>query len=123
MQEGEFALKERLQIQYGDKYYPVKKYAVDLSEMTEKGKIDYLSAERQWFLYLKGVYREYSERMSQIQSYQLSQEFCLIITIRDPLGKENVYDEVTQKLDENNFWHSNISISSDVNIPVNGVIK
>ncbi len=25
----EFALKERMLIQYGDKYYPVKKYAVD----------------------------------------------------------------------------------------------
>lgn len=117
-QTGEFALKERLQIQYGDKYYPVKKYAVDLSELTEKNKIDLLSADRQWFLYLKGVYREYVERMSQLHSYQLSQEFCLIITVRDPEGKENVYDEVTQKLDEYHFWHSNIKIANEVRVPV-----
>lgn len=116
--EGDFALKERLQIQYADKYYPVKKYAVDLSEMTDKRKMDYLSEDRQWFLYLKGVYREFVERMSQVQSSQLSQEFCLIITVRDPEEKENVYDEVTRKLDEYNFWHSNINISTDVSVPV-----
>ena len=33
-QEG-FAVKERLLIQYGDKFYPAKKYAIDLSELTE----------------------------------------------------------------------------------------
>ena len=42
----------------------------------------------------------------------------MVITIRDPEGKENVYDEVTQKLDEYNFWHSNIKLSTDVNIPL-----
>lgn len=117
-QSGDFALQERLQIQYGDKYYPVKKYAINLAELTEKKKIEYLAEDRQWFLYLKGVYREYVERMSQINAYPLSQEFCLIITIRDPEDNENVYDEVTQKLDEYNFWHSNIKLSTDVNIPL-----
>ena len=117
-QSGDFALQERLQIQYGDKYYPVKKYAINLAELTEKKKIEYLAKDRQWFLYLKGVYREYAERMSQINAHPLSQEFCMVITIRDPEGKENVYDEVTQKLDEYNFWHSNIKLSTDVNIPL-----
>lgn len=115
---GDFALRERLQIQYGDKYYPVKKYAIDLSELTEQKKIDYLSSDRKWFLFLQGVYRDHIERMSQLESFQLSQEFCLILTIRDPLHKERVYDEVTQKLDEYNFWHSNIKVATDVNIPL-----
>ena len=35
-----------------------------------------------------------------------------------PLQKEKVYDEVSQKLDEYNFWHSNIKVSTDVNIPL-----
>ena len=42
----------------------------------------------------------------------------MILTIRDPLQKEKVYDEVSQKLDEYNFWHSNIKVSTDVNIPL-----
>lgn len=115
---SDFALKERLQIQYGDKYYPVKKYAIDLSELTEQKKIDYLSSDKKWFLFLQGVYRDHIERLSQLESFTLSQEFCLILTIRDPFYKEGVYDEVTHKLDEYNFWHSNIKIATDVNIPL-----
>lgn len=115
---SEFALKERLLIQYADKYYPVKKYAVDLSELTEKKKIEYLSPDKKWFLFLQGVYRDHIERMAQIESFALTQEFCLILTIRDPNQKEHVYDEVTQKLDEYNFWHSNIRVATDVNIPL-----
>ena len=115
---GDFALKERLQIQYNDKYYPVKKYAIDLSELTDQKKIDYLSANKKWFLFLQGVYRDQIERLSQLNSYPLSQEFCLIITIRDPEQKQLVYDEVTNRLDEYNFWHSNIKVATDVNITV-----
>lgn len=114
----DFALKERLLIQYGDKYYPVKKYAVDLAELTDKKKIEFLPDDKKWFLYLQGVFRDHIEKISQIEKFQLSQEFCLILTIRDPHGKESVYDEVTQKLDEYNFWHSNIKVTTDVNVSV-----
>lgn len=105
----EFALRERLLIQYGDKYYPVKKYAVDLSEFTEGNKMKYLSKDKKW-------YRDYLEK--KITTESLSQEICVIITIRDPNKKENVYDGVAQKLDEFNFWHTNIKITSDVDISV-----
>lgn len=115
---SDFALKERLQIQYGDKYYPVKKYAIDLSELTEQKKVDYLSSDKKWFLFLQGVFRDHIERLSLLESFTLSQEFCLILTIRDPFYKEEVYDEVTHKLDEYNFWHSNIKIATDINIPL-----
>ena len=81
-------------------------------------KIDYLSSDKKWFLFLQGVYRDHIERLSQLESFTLSQEFCLILTIRDPFYKEEVYDEVTHKLDEYNFWHSNIKIATDVNIPL-----
>lgn len=111
---GDFALRERLLIQYGDKYYPVKKYAVDLSELTDANRVKYLAQDKRWFLYLKGLYRDHTER----KAIELGQEFCLILTIRDPLGKAPVYDEVSQKLDEYNFWHSNIKIGTNVNIPV-----
>lgn len=115
---NDFALRERLLIQYGDKYYPVKKYAVDLSELSDANKIHHLGKDKKWYLYIRGLFRDHIERQVNLPSEQLSQEMCLILTIRDPLGKEFVYDEVTQKLDEYNFWHSNIKISSDVNIPV-----
>lgn len=114
----DFALRERLLIQYADKYYPVKKYAVDLSELTDTNKLHYLTPDKRWYLFVRGLFRDHIERKAAFDSIQLSQEMCLILTIRDPLGNANVYDEVTQKLDEFNFWHSNIKINTDINISI-----
>lgn len=114
----EFALKERMLIQYGDKYYPVKKYAVDLSEFTEANRQNYLDRERNWFLQLQGLYRDHIETKSSLQELELSQEFCLIVTIKDPTNTRPVYNQTTQLLDEYNFWHSNIKLRSDIRIDV-----
>lgn len=112
--QTDFAKKERLLIKYGDKYYPVKKYAVDLSEVTDANREKYLTADKQWYLYLDGTYRDYSEHKAIEEHFELSQEFCLIITLRDPDGKLNVYDGVSQKLQEYEFWHQNIKINTNV---------
>lgn len=117
--QGDFALRERLLIQYGDKYYPVKKYAVDLSELSEASKQHYATPDKLWYLYLQGLYREHTEQLAISERFVPSQEFCLIITIRDSEQKANVYDEVTQGLDAFNFWHSNIKISSEVSSHLN----
>jgi len=69
-------------------------------------------------LYLQGLYRDHIEQRAILERFVPSQEFCLIITIRDPEKRANVYDEVTQKLDAYNFWHSNIKIASDVSVAV-----
>lgn len=108
---NEFAQKERMLIQYGDKYYPVKKYAVDLSELTDGNKIKYMADGKQWYLYLDGTYRTHTEDLAAMNRQDLCQEFCLIISIKDPTHIGNVYNGVTQKLDEYNFWHSNIKVA------------
>lgn len=113
---SDFALKERLLIQYGDKYYPVKKYAVDLAELSETNKRNFVTNDKKWFLFINGLFRDHLEQKARHESRNLNQEFCLIITIRDPEGKANVYDDVTQQLDANNFWHSNIKIDSEVSV-------
>lgn len=99
----DFSLRERLLIQYGDKYYPIKKYAVDLSELSEASKQHYATPDKLWYLYLQGLYREHTEQRAVLERFIPSQEFCLIITIRDPEQKANIYDEVTQGLDTYNF--------------------
>ena len=38
----------------------------------------------------------------------------VIITIKDPSHQGNIYDGITQKLDEFNFWHSNIKVNEYV---------
>ena len=117
--KGDFALRERLLIQYGDKYYPVKKYAVDLSELSESNKQHYATPDKQWYLFLQGLYRDHIEQRANLERFVPQQEFCLIITIRDPEKQAHVYDEVTQGLDAYNFWHSNIKISSEVSTRLN----
>ena len=115
--EGEFALRERLLIKYADKYYPVKKYAVDLSELSDVNK-KHVAKEKYWYLSLTGLYREFTEQQARKEELDLNQNFCLVITIRDPEKKANIYDEVTQQLNINNFWNSNIEISTDINISI-----
>ena len=114
--QEDFALKERLLIQYADKYYPVKKYAVDLSELSDANKQNYATPDKQWFLYLRGLFREHTEQKALLEQFTPKQDICLIITIRDPERKVNVYDKMTQGLDALNFWHSNIKISGDITI-------
>ena len=120
MKEGtdDFALKERMLIQYGDKYYPVKKYAVDLSELTEGNKLKYATADKRWYLKLDGTYRANAEDRAVMERRDLAQEFCMIITIKDPLNRGMVYNGISQKLDEYNFWHSNIQIVENININI-----
>ena len=112
----DFALKERMLIQYADKYYPVKKYAVDLSELTEGNRIKYVVGGKQWYLNLEGTYRSHTEDFAALNGIDLSQEYCLLITIKDPTHQGNVYNGLTQKLDEFNFWHSNIRVNEHIAI-------
>lgn len=109
--KDEFALFEELLIKYGDKYYPVKKYSVDLSRCTNSNKL-FLTKDRKWFLSVEGVFREYIENKAKKDKLQLYQDFVAIITIKDVNKKHNVYDKVSQKLEEYNF--ENHEIQQDV---------
>lgn len=116
--QDSFALKERLLIKYADKYYPVKKYAVDFNDMSDTNKHKYLTQEKLWYLQLKGLYRNHTEQKAAFESRNLSQELCLVMTIRDPEKQVAVYDAVTQALDLNNFWHDSIRLTSEVSVSV-----
>lgn len=103
-------------IKYGKKYHPVKKYAFDLKDMTPSNKDKLLKSDRKWYLKITGLYRDFIEKDSIKRNYQLGQEFCMILTIRDPEDKIPVYDEVTQQLTLNNFIHYNIQVRNDIYI-------
>lgn len=114
---GEFA-RERTLIKYGDKYQPVKKYAVNLEEMTAANKINHLSVPKKWYLQIEGFYRDFIVERAEQDAEELSQDFCLIITIRDNKRKYQVYDLSTKLLNDNGFIHSNINIRNRVNLNV-----
>lgn len=109
-----FALEERMKIKFHNKFYPVKKYTANLADMTEANRDILLSDDRKWYLKLEGLYREFVEDKVERDQCIASQDFCLIITIKDPDGQVDVYDKVTQKLDQFQFWHNNIQLRSEV---------
>jgi len=108
--------REKTLIQYGAKYYPNKKYAVDLSQATSANKAEYFKSPKKWYLKIEGVYRNYIEALAITNQMDLAQEFCVVITIRDPDGQKDVYTETTQLLDVNNFIHRNIRVRQNVSI-------
>lgn len=113
-----FNKTEKVLIQYGDKYYPNKKYAVDLGELTPGNRDKSLKAPKKWFLKIEGVYRSFIEKQAILKNEELSQPFCVMITIRDPFMKQPVYTNVTQLLNQHSFVHSNIRLRHDIRVDV-----
>jgi hypothetical protein len=108
--------RERMLINYHKKYQPIKKWVVNLDEVTPATAEDFLKAPKKWYLKLSGLYRDYCEMMALVDAEELSQELCLILTIRDPRKQVRVYDDVTQLLGLRNFSHSNIQLRQDIRV-------
>lgn len=111
--ETNFALRERMLIRYKGKYAPMKKYAIDLEDLTLKYK-SAVAADRLWYLFLKGTFRDYVEREALKADKVLEQEYCVIISIHDPRRKAELYNEIPQLLTQHNFWHEGIRLSNQV---------
>ena len=112
--------RERVLINYRDKYHPIKKYAVNLNEMTVANKVNLLTAPKKWFLQVNGLFREAAVVQSEQDGTALSQDFCLVVTVRDSLRKHKVYDLTTKLLNDNGFLHSNISLRGDIRLRLGG---
>lgn len=111
---------ERMLVTYGDKFQPVKKWSVNFDEFTEGNKEKFLKAPKNWYLKVEGLYRHFTEARCEIEDRTPSQDFCLMITIKDTKKKGNIYNEVTQLLDNFSFIHSNVKIKEEVRIRLNG---
>ena len=107
---------ERMLVDYGDKFQPIKKWNVDLSELTQGKKDDFLKTPKSWYLKIEGLYRQFIEDLKGSNDEAISQEFCLIITIRDNKRQHEVYDEVTKQLDLNGFVYSPVRVEQHVSV-------
>lgn len=114
---GNFA-RERTLIQYGDKFHPVKKYAVNLEEMTPANSDRLLTAPKYWYLEVEGLFREYISSRSIIDGIPLTQDYCLIVTIRDNKRKHNVYNSTTNLLNTRGFIHNDISLRANARVQI-----
>lgn len=117
-EEG-FALRERMLIEYGGKYYPVKKYAIDFADLTPANR-KLVAAGRKWFMYLRGTYRDAAEKRALQEHKTLAQEFCVLVTIRDPRREAPVYNDVASFLDLHGFWHQTVPINNVVRASLRG---
>jgi Subtilase family len=103
---------ERILKSYHQKYQPVKKWAVDLDDITETNKIRYTEYPKRWFLKIEGLYRDHLEKTQE----NISTDFCLVITIKDTKKNTKVYDNITAGLEANNFVQNSIKIKTDIQL-------
>ena len=100
------------------KFHPVKKFALNLSEMTGSNRRFGLMAPKRWFLRVEGLFAQAAEVTADQDGEELSQDFALIITIRDPQQQYDVYNAVTRNLTTFNFQHSNIKLRNEVQVTI-----
>jgi hypothetical protein len=110
---------ERMLISYGDKYQPIKKWSINFDDFTGGNREKYLRNPKNWYLKLEGLFRNFTETKCELERVTPSQEFCLIVTIKDTKKRGNIYNEVTKLLDNNSFIHSNVKINEEVVIRLN----
>ncbi len=105
-------------INFEKKYHPVKKYILNLEELLPSIRNKYLVHPRKWYLKVRGYYRNNIIEKMNKAGKSLKQDFCLVITIRDPDMKHPVYDTVTNLLEQNHFIHRNINLRSTLRVAV-----
>ena len=102
--------RERLLIDYYKKYQPVKKWVINLEEFKNSPSDRFLAAPKRWYLKLNGLYRDFTETRYP----ELTQDFCLILTIRDNKKRHNIYQTVSTQLNQRNFVNSNVQLREQV---------
>lgn len=112
--QGGYGLWECNQIDKLHKFSPVKKFHVNLENMTDTNKRNALNANRHWALKLSALFREESE--NSIARDDLQFEAYLVMTIRDPKNRGIVYNQAINQLNERNFVHQSIELRQDIEI-------
>jgi hypothetical protein len=109
-------LRERNLIEFGDKYYPVKKFSANLDEVKDSIQRKHLTSDKKWFLYLEGQYRDFIYQEFNQDDNQLSMDYVLAITILDPTKTKDVYNGTIRELDYHNFEYDTIDIDNQIDI-------
>lgn len=111
----EFA-EERMLIEQGDKYQPIKKYYVDLSKMTDTNRRKALEENRKWALKLTGLYRDAAVQALERDGEVLSQDVVVVVTIKDPRHRGTIYTECLDLLEQRGYVHNDINIHNDIRV-------
>jgi Subtilisin-like serine proteases len=112
---------ERILIEKGNKYQPIKKYHVSLSEMTPANKKKALLQGKKWALKLVGLYRQAAEISRELDGIDISQKIVLIVTIKDPKKRGVIYNECKQLLGNRGYVHNDIEIRNTIQVDNNNL--
>ncbi len=98
------------------KFQPIKKYHVNLDNMTPANKKKALAAGKKWCLKLTSMYRDATHADIEANKAIESPKVVVIITIKDTRKKGVAYDECIQMLNEHNFTHNDIIVQQHINV-------
>lgn len=109
-------LGERVLIEKGTKFQPVKKYHVSLEKMTSANKGHYLTSNKKWALKLEGLYRYAAELSHGEDGVDISQDVVVMVTIKDTKCRGVVYSECIQLLEERGYLHQDIISRHEIRV-------
>jgi hypothetical protein len=101
---------------FGESYFPIKKYHVNLSQMIPSQKVRCLSANRKWGMSIKTMYRDATISDKEAGTLVDNIRAVVILTIKDPKRRGIVYDRCMAKLDAHNFVHNAMSVRQQINV-------
>ncbi|GAA6528857.1 hypothetical protein LPYR103PRE_08300 [Segatella asaccharophila] len=96
------------------KWAAIKKYKVNLSEMTLANKKKYLSTNRRWVLKINSHFREAAIKNAYTDGTELAQKAVFIVTIKDTKNKGVIYNECINQLTGKNYIHNNLTVQEDI---------
>lgn len=108
-------MRERNLIMKNHKWQPIKKYRVDLSTMRPAVKRD-IKNRPIWAMTIKAISRDATTLELLEDGVVNDIKATIIITIRDPHNKGQVYNESMRLLDLRNFEHTNIMVNNDIHL-------
>lgn len=108
--------EERTLIETAFKYQPVKKFHINLENMTPQPRRNYLSSNKKWCLSVKALYRDAVVTERDYDGIVEHMRATIIITIKDTRHKGIAYSECLASLNQHNFVHSNIEIRQRIDI-------
>lgn len=107
-----------LSVQYclGGKYQPVKKYHVNLGQMTRSHKEVCLKSNRRWGVSIKATFRDATRADMDAGINVGNMKAVIILTIRDPKKRSVVYDKCMGLLAAHNFAHNDIMVRQHIEV-------
>ena len=107
---------EKRTIIWGEPYQPVKKYHVNLQQMTRSQKEKCLKSGRHWGMSIKATYRDATMADKATGVVTEDVKAVVILTLRDTEHGRIVYDRCMQQLEARNFAHNDVAVRQRVNV-------